>query len=58
MTHTDPVYSVTLSVSNLAKSMQYWNQLLGMNIYSQSETSAMLGYGDNQVQFAHSSSEG
>lgn len=46
---SDPVYSVTLSVSNLANSMQYWNQLLGMKIYSQSETSATLGYGDDQV---------
>jgi catechol-2,3-dioxygenase len=40
---------VTLSVSNLASSLQYWNQLLGMKIYSQSETNAMLGYGDDQV---------
>lgn len=45
----DPVYSVTLSISNLARSLQYWNQLLGMKIYSQSETSATLGYGDQQV---------
>lgn len=46
---SDPVYSVTLGVSNLARSLQYWNQLLGMKIYSQSETSATLGYGDHQV---------
>ena len=45
----DPVYSVTLSVSNLAKSLQYWNHLLGMKVYSQSDTNAILGYADDQV---------
>lgn len=45
----DPVYSVSLSVSNLEKSLPYWNQVLGMKIYSQSDSRATLGYENNQV---------
>jgi len=47
--YIDPVYKITLSVSNLRKSLEYWNQLLGMNILQQSETSAELAYSDNEV---------
>lgn len=46
----DPVYKVTLSVSNLAKSLEYWNKLLGMNILQQSEASAELAYSDDQCR--------
>ena len=46
---TDPVYKIILSVTNLQKSLEYWNKLLGMNILQQSDTSAELGYSDNQV---------
>lgn len=27
----------------------YWSKMLGMNIYSQTDTSAVLGYADDQV---------
>ena len=47
--HTDPVYKITLSVSNLQKSLEYWSKLLGMNILQQSDVSAELAYSDNQV---------
>ena len=47
--YTDPVYKITLSVSNLQKSLEYWNKLLGINILQQSDASAELGYSDNQV---------
>ena len=45
----DPVFKVTLSVSNLQKSLEYWNKLLGMKIVSQSDSSAELTYSDSQV---------
>ena len=45
------MYSVSLSVSDLTKSLKYWNQLLGMKIYTESKTSAILGYGDDQVLY-------
>lgn len=47
---SDSVYSVSLSVSDLTKSLKYWNQLLGMKIYTESKTSAILGYGDDQAR--------
>jgi len=40
---------VTLSVSSLQKSLEYWNKLLGMKIIRQSDTSAELAYSDSQV---------
>lgn len=46
----DPVYKVTLSVSSLRKSLEYWNKLLGMSIIQQSDTSAELAYSDNQCR--------
>lgn len=47
---SDPVYSITLSVSNLTKSLDYWSKLLGMTVYSQTDTSALLGYSDDQAK--------
>lgn len=48
---TDPVLKVTLGVSDLQKSVNYWSDLLGMKIYEKDEGNqrALLGYGDNQV---------
>lgn len=40
------VTSVTLAISDLAKSIEYWNGLLGMRIVSQSEDSCALTYDD------------
>lgn len=49
---TDPVLKVTLGVSNLQKSVNYWSDLLGMKIYEKDEEKqrALLGYADNQVR--------
>lgn len=43
---------VTLAVSDLQKSLNYWSNLLGMNIYEKDEEKqrALLGYADNQVR--------
>ncbi|XP_065891509.1 glyoxalase domain-containing protein 4-like isoform X1 [Dysidea avara] len=46
----DPVVKVTLSVSSLQKSLEYWNKLLGMKIMKQTDTSAELAYSDSQCR--------
>nr|XP_041575917.1 glyoxalase domain-containing protein 4 isoform X1 [Taeniopygia guttata] len=48
----DPVWKVTLGVSNLQKSVSYWSGLLGMKIYEKDEGNqrALLGYADNQCK--------
>lgn len=42
---------VTLGVSNLQNSVNYWSDLLKMKIYEKDEEKqrALLGYADNQV---------
>ncbi|XP_065752460.1 glyoxalase domain-containing protein 4 isoform X5 [Phocoena phocoena] len=48
---SDPVLKVTLAVSDLQKSLNYWSNLLGMKIYEKDEKKqrALLGYADNQL---------
>uniref|UniRef100_A0A250YBR0 Glyoxalase domain-containing protein 4-like protein n=1 Tax=Castor canadensis TaxID=51338 RepID=A0A250YBR0_CASCN len=48
----DPVFKVTLAVSDLQKSLNYWSNLLGMKIYEHDEKKqrALLGYADNQCK--------
>ncbi|XP_025136699.1 glyoxalase domain-containing protein 4 isoform X1 [Bubalus bubalis] len=49
---SDPVLKVTLAVSDLQKSLNYWSNLLGMKIYEEDEREqrALLGYADNQCK--------
>ncbi|GFS94047.1 glyoxalase domain-containing protein 4 [Nephila pilipes] len=47
---TDPVQKVTLACSNLQKSIDYWNGLLGMKIYEKKDKSVLLGYSDTQCK--------
>uniref|UniRef100_A0A2K6Q521 Glyoxalase domain containing 4 n=1 Tax=Rhinopithecus roxellana TaxID=61622 RepID=A0A2K6Q521_RHIRO len=49
---SDPVLKVTLAVSDLHKSLNYWCDLLGMKIYEKDEEKqrALLGYADNQLR--------
>ncbi|XP_040857069.1 glyoxalase domain-containing protein 4 isoform X4 [Ochotona curzoniae] len=49
---SDSVVKVTLAVSNLQKSLNYWSSLLGMKIYEKDEAKqrALLGYADNQCK--------
>uniref|UniRef100_G3RHL1 Glyoxalase domain-containing protein 4 n=1 Tax=Gorilla gorilla gorilla TaxID=9595 RepID=G3RHL1_GORGO len=49
---SDPVLKVTLAVSDLQKSLNYWCNLLGMKIYEKDEEKqrALLGYADNQCK--------
>uniref|UniRef100_A0A8D0L6Q3 Glyoxalase domain-containing protein 4 n=1 Tax=Sphenodon punctatus TaxID=8508 RepID=A0A8D0L6Q3_SPHPU len=48
----DPVLKVSLAVSNLQKSINYWSSLLGMKVYERDEEKqkALLGYADNQCK--------
>uniref|UniRef100_H2QBT2 Glyoxalase domain containing 4 n=1 Tax=Pan troglodytes TaxID=9598 RepID=H2QBT2_PANTR len=49
---SDPVLKVTLAVSDLQKSLNYWCNLLGMKIYEKDEEKqrALLGYANNQCK--------
>uniref|UniRef100_G1NVR4 Glyoxalase domain-containing protein 4 n=2 Tax=Myotis lucifugus TaxID=59463 RepID=G1NVR4_MYOLU len=49
---SDPVLKVTLAVSDLQKSLNYWSNLLGMKVYEKNEEKqrALLGYADNQCK--------
>ncbi|XP_065651529.1 glyoxalase domain-containing protein 4 isoform X2 [Hydra vulgaris] len=44
----DPVTKVSLAVSNIEKSVEYWNGLLGMNILERSPSSVLLSYSEDQ----------
>ncbi|XP_038053751.1 glyoxalase domain-containing protein 4-like [Patiria miniata] len=46
----DPVKKVTVGVSNLAKSTDYWTKLCGMTLYEQTTNTALLGFGDSQCK--------
>ncbi|CAL1262631.1 unnamed protein product [Larinioides sclopetarius] len=46
----DPVQKVTLACSDLRKSIDYWNGLLGMKIYEKTDNSVTLGYADVQCK--------
>ena len=46
----DPVEKVTLACSNLAKSLEYWNGILGLNIFDTTNKSAVIGFNDNEAK--------
>lgn len=41
---------VSISVSNLSQSIDYWSGLLGLKVYTQSSNEATLGYADDQCK--------
>lgn len=41
---------MTLSSSDLKRTLDYWNDNLGMKIYEQSSGTALLGFGDTQAK--------
>lgn len=41
---------MSLGVSDLAKSLVFWQNLLGMTVYEQSETKAVLGYDSDKCK--------
>lgn len=46
----DPVEKVTLSSSNLLKSINYWNGILGLTIFDRTENSVVLGFKENETK--------
>ncbi|XP_056635697.1 glyoxalase domain-containing protein 4 [Diorhabda carinulata] len=46
----DPVESVTLNVSNLKSSLDYWNGILGLKIFKRGDKSALIGFKDNEAK--------
>jgi len=49
-TDKDPVEKVTLSSSNLANTLEYWNGILGLKIFSQEKDKAVLGFSESQAK--------
>ncbi|CAK1581743.1 unnamed protein product [Parnassius mnemosyne] len=46
----DPVIKVSLSSSNLTRSVEYWNGLLNLKIFEKKEKSVVLGYAEDQAK--------
>nr|CAB3249385.1 glyoxalase domain-containing protein 4-like [Phallusia mammillata] len=46
---TDPVQTVSVASSDLAKSMEYWTNIAGMKVFKQGCKSATLGYCEKQA---------
>jgi len=44
----DPVQKVCLASSNLANSLKYWSELLGMEVFEKQSSSAVLGFSATQ----------
>ncbi|VEN49626.1 unnamed protein product [Callosobruchus maculatus] len=49
-TDSDPVQKVTLASSNLPKSIEYWNGILGLKIFEQTDNSVLLGFKENEAK--------
>ncbi|CAK9832255.1 Glyoxalase domain-containing protein 4 [Anthophora retusa] len=58
-TDKDPVEKVTLSSSNLQNTIAYWKDILGLQVFEQSDKKVLLGYGKDQakVEFEDISTE-
>ena len=46
----DPVKKVSIGVSSLVESLLYWQNILGMTVYEQTETKALLGYDSDKCK--------
>uniref|UniRef100_A0A0M3J3I6 Glyoxalase 1 (inferred by orthology to a C. elegans protein) n=1 Tax=Anisakis simplex TaxID=6269 RepID=A0A0M3J3I6_ANISI len=46
----DPVYKLALNTPNLNATVDYWSEILGMQILSRDESHCLLSYGDDQVR--------
>uniref|UniRef100_A0A336KJL7 CSON010900 protein n=1 Tax=Culicoides sonorensis TaxID=179676 RepID=A0A336KJL7_CULSO len=49
-TDKDPIVQITLNVTDLPKSVYYWNTTLQMKIVVQTDNNAVLTYGENQAR--------
>lgn len=41
---------MSLASSNLAKSIEYWNELLSLKIFEKTSKSVLLGFSENQTK--------
>lgn len=48
--NSDPVQKVTLASSDLQKSIEYWNGILGLKIFNKTDKSVVLGFSDTQTK--------
>lgn len=46
----DPVINVKLASTNLAKSLKFWNSILGLNIFNQTDAFIELGFDNDQAK--------
>lgn len=46
----DPVLRVTLASSNLPKSLDYWNGILGLKIFDKTDKTALVGFKENETK--------
>lgn len=49
-TNGDPVEKVTLSSSNLERTIAYWKDILGLKIFDQKDKSVLMGYSEDQTK--------
>ncbi|KYQ56334.1 Glyoxalase domain-containing protein 4 [Trachymyrmex zeteki] len=49
-TNSDPVEKVTLSSSNLERTITYWKDILGLQIFGRKDKSVLMGYSKDQVK--------
>ncbi|CAH1969312.1 unnamed protein product [Acanthoscelides obtectus] len=47
---SDPIQKVTLASSNLSKSIDYWNGILGLKIFEKTENSILVGFKENETK--------
>lgn len=49
-TNRDPVEKVTVACSNLANSIKYWNGVLGLTIFGQTNNSVLVGFNKDEAK--------
>ncbi|XP_012217826.1 glyoxalase domain-containing protein 4 [Linepithema humile] len=48
--NSDPVDKVTLSSSNLERTIAYWKDILGLKIFDRKDKSVLMGYSEDQAK--------
>ncbi|KAJ8946297.1 hypothetical protein NQ314_008922 [Rhamnusium bicolor] len=46
----DPVVKVTLATSNVARSLEYWNEILGLTVFEKTEDTILVGFNKNEAK--------
>lgn len=48
--YSDPVEKVTLACSDLKKSIHYWNEIVGLKIFEETDKSVVVGFQENEAK--------